>query len=56
MSLPEYELSSRCLHDIEIARCDDQKCEDILLGREHEYIETRLAHAAETGEYDDWQD
>lgn len=56
MTLPEYELAATCDHNTTIAACETPECSDILLGREHEYTEARLAHAAETGEHDGWND
>lgn len=56
MTLPEHELAATCDHGVTIAACDTDECSDILLGREREYAEARLAHAAETGEHDGWQD
>lgn len=54
MTLPEYELAATCDHGVTIAVCTTDECSDILLGREREYAEARLAHAAETGEHDGW--
>lgn len=56
MTLPEYELAATCDHGTTIAGCDTPECSDILLGRERECAEARLEHAAETGEYDGWDD
>jgi len=54
MTLPEYEFAATCDHDVTIGACETSECSDILLGREREHAEARLAHAAETGEYDGW--
>lgn len=56
MTLSEHELAATCDHGVTIAARDTDECSDILLGREREHAEEHMTHAAETGEYDGWND
>ena len=56
MTLPEYELAATCDHNTTIAACETDECSEILADRERDYAHDRLAHAAETGEHDGWND
>lgn len=56
MTLPEHELTTICDHNVTITECETPECSEALADRERDYAHERLAHAAETGEYDGWQD
>lgn len=56
MTLPEHELATTCHHGTTIAACETDECSETLRHLEHDYAHDRLARAAETGEYDGWQD